>query len=105
MPTCDIAIIIVCAGRHGTTERRAGAPGMNTKYENAEKIFKRCLYVGTEKKLAVTETALSYLFKCSVKKRDYVTANELNERLLYLQPNDERWRRNHELLEKKFKNL
>lgn len=33
MPTCDIAIIIVCAGRHGTTERRAGAPGMNTKYE------------------------------------------------------------------------
>ena len=29
MPTCDIAIIIVCAGRHGTTERRAGAPGMN----------------------------------------------------------------------------
>ena len=77
----------------------------NGQYENAEKIFKRCLYVGTEKKLAVTETALSYLFKCSVKKRDYVTANELNERLLYLQPNDERWRRNHELLEKKFKNL
>ena len=34
MPTCDIAIIIVCAGRHGTTERRAGAPGMNTKYES-----------------------------------------------------------------------
>ncbi len=33
MPTCDIAIIIVCAGRHGTTERRAGAPGMNTKYD------------------------------------------------------------------------
>ena len=38
MPTCDIAIIIVCAGRHGTTERRAGAPGMNTKYER-ENIF------------------------------------------------------------------
>ena len=35
MPTCDIAIIIVCAGRHGTTERRAGAPGMNTKYVKA----------------------------------------------------------------------
>ena len=34
MPTCDIAIIIVCAGRHGTTERRAGAPGMNTSMKS-----------------------------------------------------------------------
>ena len=42
MPTCDIAIIIVCAGRHGTTERRAGAPGMNTKYEYVYGSFKEC---------------------------------------------------------------
>lgn len=42
MPTCDIAIIIVCAGRHGTTERRAGAPGMNTsmKMISMKMIFK-----------------------------------------------------------------
>ena len=44
MPTCDIAIIIVCAGRHGTTERRAGAPGMNTKYEPDE-IILLCNYL------------------------------------------------------------
>lgn len=43
MPTCDIAIIIVCAGRHGTTERRAGAPGMNTKYDEATANLKQLL--------------------------------------------------------------
>ena len=53
MPTCDIAIIIVCAGRHGTTERRAGAPGMNTKDEKYLSDHGR--FVGQSKPLHILD--------------------------------------------------
>ena len=45
MPTCDIAIIIVCAGRHGTTERRAGAPGMNTSMNQMKLYYSAIIYI------------------------------------------------------------
>lgn len=66
MPTCDIAIIIVCAGRHGTTERRAGAPGMNTKYEKEMKLFYG-RYAAEQYKCLKQEKSQKQLLLCRAK--------------------------------------